>query len=140
MTKTFQLILSPISLNNRNIYHVIYDNLHKSDATVFAFVDCDKTELDFYCQAFKSFYEEPNIHFIGIESDPNNITEELIDVAIEILNKSDLPLNNYSLKNFYISKRNQKLLSELKNELDSLDASEEDKEKFYQMLIGNKTH
>ena len=136
MTKTFQLILSPISLNNRNIYHVIYDNLHKSDATVFAFVDCDKTELDFYCQAFKSFYEEPNIHFIGIESDPSNITPELIDVAIDALNKSDLPLNDYKLKTFYMPKKDEKALSELKNSIDSLNCSDEDKFQLMKVMTG----
>lgn len=136
MTKTFQLILSPISLNNRNIYHVIYDNLHKADVTVFAFVDYDKSELDFYCQAFKSFYNEPNIHFIGIESDPNNITEELIDVAIEILNKSDLPLNDYKLKTFYMPKKDEKALSELKNAIDSLNCSDEDKLQLMKVMTG----
>ena len=47
MTKTFQLIFSQITTNNKNIYHVIYDNLHKTDATVFVFVDTDKSTLDF---------------------------------------------------------------------------------------------
>ncbi len=86
MTKTFQLIFSQITTNNKNIYHVIYDNLHKADATVFVFVDTDKSTLDSYCEAFKYFYDEPNIFFIGIEKDPSNITPELIDVAIDALN------------------------------------------------------
>ena len=102
MTKTFQLIFSQITTNNKNIYHVIYDNLHKADATVFVFVDTDKSTLDSYCEAFKYFYDEPNIFFIGIEKDPNNITPELIDVAIDALNKSDLPLNDYKLKTLLI--------------------------------------
>jgi len=55
MTKTFQLIFSQITTNNKNIYNVIYDNLHKADATVFVFVDTDKSTLDFYCEAFKHF-------------------------------------------------------------------------------------
>lgn len=136
MTKTFQLILSPISLNNRNIYNVIYNNLHKSDATVFAFVDYDKEELDFYCEAFKHFYDEPNIHFIGIEKDPNNITPELIDVAIDTLNKSDLPLNDYKLKTFYMHKKDEKALSELKNAIDSLNCSDEDKLQLMKVMTG----
>ena len=109
MTKTFQLIFSQITTNNKNIYHVIYDNLHKADATVFVFVDTDKSTLDSYCEAFKYFYDEPNIYFIGIEKDPNNITPELIDVAIDALNKSDLPLNDYKLKTFYMPKKMKKL-------------------------------
>ena len=136
MTKTFQLILSPISLNNRNIYNVIYNNLHKSYATVFAFVDYDKEELDFYCEAFKHFYDEPNIHFIGIEKDPNNITPELIDVAIDTLNKSDLPLNDYKLKTFYMPKKDEKALSELKNAIDSLNCSDEDKLQLMKVMTG----
>lgn len=110
MTKTFQLIFSQITTNNKNIYHVIYDNLHKADATVFVFVDTDKSTLDSYCEAFKYFYDEPNIFFIGIEKDPSNITPELIDVAIDALNKSDLPLNDYKLKTFYMPKKDEKAL------------------------------
>lgn len=136
MTKTFQLILSPISLNNRNIYNVIYNNLHKSDATVFAFVDYDKEELDFYCEAFKHFYDEPNIYFIGIEKDPSNITPELIDVAIDALNKSDFPLNDYKLKTFYMPKKDEKALSELKNAIDSLNCSDEDKLQLMKVMTG----
>ena len=136
MTKTFQLILSPISLNNRNIYNVIYNNLHKSDATVFAFVDYDKEELDYYRKAFKHFYDEPNIYFIGIENDPNNITPELIDVAIDTLNKSDLPLNDYKLKTFYMPKKDEKALSELKNAIDSLNCSDEDKLQLMKVMTG----
>ena len=136
MSKTFQLILSPISLNNRNIYNVIYNNLNKSNAIVFAFVDYDKKELDCYCKAFKHFYDEPNIYFIGIESDPNNITDELIDVAIDALNKSDLPLNDYKLKTFYMPKKDEKALSELKNAIDSLNCSDEDKLQLMKVMTG----
>lgn len=81
MTKTFQLIFSQITTNNKNIYNVIYDNLHKADATVFVFVDTDKSTLDFYCEAFKHFYDEPNIYFIGIEKDLNNITPNQIKIT-----------------------------------------------------------
>lgn len=138
MSKTFQLILSPISLNNRKIYNVIYGNLHKSDAIVFAFVDYDKEELDYYCEAFKHFYDEPNIYFIGIEKDPSNITPELIDVAIDALNKSDLPLNDYKLKTFYMPKpkKDENALSELKNVDDSLNCSDEDKLQLMKLMTG----
>lgn len=136
MSKTFQLILSPISLNNRNIYNVIYGNLHKSDAIVFAFVDYDKEELDHYCKVFKHFYDEPNIYFIGIENDPNNITDNLIDKAIDVLNKSNLPLNDYKLKTFYMPKKDEKALSELKNAIDSLNCSDEDKLQLMKVMTG----
>jgi hypothetical protein len=136
MTKTFQLIFSQITTNNKNIYHVIYDNLHKADATVFVFVDTDKSTLDFYSEAFKHFYDEPNIYFIGIEKDPSNITPELIDVAIEALNKSDLPLNDYKLKTFYMPKKDEKALSELKNAIDSLNCSDEDKLQLMKVMTG----
>lgn len=136
MTKTFQLILSPISLNNRNIYNVIYNNLHKSDATVFAFVDYDKKELDYYRKAFKHFYDEPNIYFIGIENDPNNITDELIDVAIDVLNKSNLPLDGYTLVNVFKSRKDEKVEKELKQTLDGMGLEEEEKEVLCQTLTG----
>ena len=136
MTKTFQLILSPISLNNRNIYNVIYNNLHKSDATVFAFVDYDKEELDYYRKAFKHFYDEPNIYFIGIENDPNNITDELIDVAIDVLNKLNLPLDGYTLVNVFKSRKDEKVEKELKQTLDGMGLEEEEKEVLYQTLTG----
>ena len=136
MTKTFQLILSPISLNNRNIYNVIYNNLHKSDATVFAFVDYDKEELDYYCKAFKHFYDEPNIYFIGIESNPNNITDELIDVAIDVLNKSNLPLDGYTLVNVFKSRKDEKVEKELRQTLDGMGLENEEKETLYQALTG----
>lgn len=136
MTKTFQLIFSQITTNNKNIYHVIYDNLHKADAAVFVFVDTDKSTLDSYCEAFKYFYDEPNIYFIGIEKDPNNITPELIDVVIDALNKSDLPLNDYKLKTFYMPKKDEKALSELKNAIDSLNCSDEDKLQLMKVMTG----
>ena len=136
MPKTFQLILSPISLNNRNIYNVIYGNLHKSDAAVFAFVDYDKEELDYYRKAFKHFYDEPNIYFIGIESGPNNITDELIDVAIDVLNKSNLPLDGYTLVNVFKSRKDDKVEKELRQTLDGMGLAHEEKETLYQALTG----
>lgn len=136
MTKTFQLIFSQITTNNKNIYHVIYDNLHKADATVFVFVDTDKSTLDSYCEAFKHFYDEPNIHFIGMEKDPSNITPELIDVAIDALNKSDLPLNDYKLKTFYMPKKDENALSKFKNVVDSLNCSDEDKLQLMKLMTG----
>ena len=138
MSKTFQLILSPISLNNRNIYNVIYGNLHKSDAIVFAFVDYDKEELDHYCKAFKHFYDEPNIYFIGIENDPNNITDNLIDKAIDVLNKSNLPLNGYALSNVFKSCKDEKVEKKVRQTLDSMDLDEAEKELLYQALTNRK--
>lgn len=129
MTKTFQLIFSQITTNNKNIYLVIYDNLLKAD-------DTDKSTLDSYCEAFKYFYDEPNIFFIGIEKDPSNITPELIDVAIDALNKSDFPLNDYKLKTFYMPKKDEKALSELKNAIDSLNCSDEDKLQLMKVMTG----
>lgn len=105
MTKTFQLIISPLQLNNRNIYNAIYDNLNNADATVFAFMDKDETELNHYCEAFKHFYNEPNIHFTGIVGNTNNITneptEEFLNEIFDALSKTKLPLNGYELNAIY---------------------------------------
>ena len=68
--------------------------------------------------------------------DPSNITPELIDVAIDALNKSDLPLNDYKLKTFYMPKKDEKALSELKNAIDSLNCSDEDKLQLMKVMTG----
>ena len=107
LPKTFQLFFSPVTTNNRNIYNLIYDSLHKTDAVVFAFVDNNQEKLDFYCEAFKWFYDEPNIYFIGIEINRNNITKDLIDVAIDTIEKSNLPLNDYLLESAYKTTQEQ---------------------------------
>ena len=54
-----------------------------------------------------SMMDEPNIYFIGIEINRNNITKDLIDVAIDAIEKSNLPLNDYLLESAYKTTQEQ---------------------------------
>lgn len=52
------------------------------------------------------------------------------------VDKSDLPLNDYKLKTFYMPKKDEKALSELKNAIDSLNCSDEDKLQLMKVMTG----
>lgn len=97
MTKQYKLMLIAPQINSRPLLHKIYGQRSTADALVVAFVGDADADLDYWCRAYKWFYSEDGIYFVGVEGDINNINDDLIERTLETIKEQNIPIDGFEL-------------------------------------------
>lgn len=96
------LILTEPKLNDRLIYNAIYGNLRENDAVIVSFVGNEETNFDYWCSAYKYFYNEENIHFVGVKGNILSVDDNLIDEIINVIqNSKNISLGGYEISDIF---------------------------------------
>ena len=97
MSKEYIIMLVEPQINNRPLYNAIHGQRAFADALVVAFVGNAETDFNELCQMYSQFYDEDDVHFVGVEGDIKAVNDDLIYSILDTIKEQNIPVDGFGL-------------------------------------------